>query len=29
LDLLANALPLTEPQIERSGSDLYVHGRIG
>jgi diaminohydroxyphosphoribosylaminopyrimidine deaminase/5-amino-6-(5-phosphoribosylamino)uracil reductase len=28
LDLLANALPLVDPQIERCGSDAYVHGRV-
>ena len=28
LDLLANALTLSEPRIERCGSDAYVHGRI-
>jgi diaminohydroxyphosphoribosylaminopyrimidine deaminase/5-amino-6-(5-phosphoribosylamino)uracil reductase len=28
LDLLANALPLANPQIERSGTDVYVHGRV-
>ncbi len=28
LDLLAGALPLTSQQIERSGSDVYIHGRI-
>ncbi len=28
VDLLAAALRLTSPQIERCGSDIYVHGRV-
>jgi diaminohydroxyphosphoribosylaminopyrimidine deaminase/5-amino-6-(5-phosphoribosylamino)uracil reductase len=28
VDLLSAALRLTSPQIERCGSDIYVHGRV-
>jgi diaminohydroxyphosphoribosylaminopyrimidine deaminase/5-amino-6-(5-phosphoribosylamino)uracil reductase len=28
LEMLANALPLADPQFERSGSDVHVHGRV-
>jgi hypothetical protein len=28
LELLANALSLIDPQIEQSGSDVYIRGRV-